>query len=103
MPSKEEWENMSETVLSIMKQMAIMLEKLEGLQSLQEHFPENMTIKLAAKYMGCNISKIKSMIYKQKLLKPFQIDFTTTVYVSKKDLDGLRFRMEAIKNRKDCS
>jgi hypothetical protein len=97
MPSKEEWQQMQNDLTAMVKQVAEVAGLLSKGQAADEHFPEFMDIPVAAKYLKCPVSRIKNMIYKQKLLLVHHIDLTTTVYVAKKDIDELKYRVLAIR------
>ena|ERR1700722_16228940 len=97
MPSKEEWEKMQKYLGRIAEQMDMIEEKLCNIQTNGEHFPEYMTLDIAAKYLRCPIGRIKSMVYKQRILQTHHIDLTTTVYVFKKEMDELKYRIMAIR------
>jgi hypothetical protein len=97
MPSKEEWELIKGNISTMAEAMQQFKELLEKNNLHSEHFPEYMTIDIAAKYLRCGLGRVKSMIYKQKLLPTHHIDLTTTVYVSKKDIDELKYTVIAMR------
>jgi len=97
MPSKDEWEsikrNLSEITV-IMQQFKDQFKK-GGLSG--EHFPEFMDIEIAAKYLKCPVSRIRHMVYVQRILKIHHIDLTRTVYISKKEMNDLPLKVSAIR------
>ena len=97
MPSKEEWDLVKGNISTMAEAMQQFKELLKAVNLPGEHFPEYMTIDIAAKYLRCGLGRVKSMIYKQKLLPTHHIDLTNTVYVSKKDLDELRYTVIALR------
>ena len=101
LPSKEEWEQTVETLSKLTRMMCHLTVIIENLQGSREHFPDSMTIKIAARYMGCPIGRIKNMIYKQGLLKTFHIDLTSAVYVSKEELDRLKYKAQALRSKSE--
>ena len=103
MPSKDEWDQVKKNMSDMADGMLQFKELLKKGNLSDEHFPEYMDIQIAAKYLKCPVSRIRNMIYVQKVLKIFHIDLSTTVYVSKKEIDDLRFRVAAIREmeRKD--
>jgi hypothetical protein len=96
MPSREEWESMQKKLVLISEQMNTIVGELNNGQANSEHFPEYMTLNIAAEYLRCGIGRIKSMVYKQKLLPTHHIDLTSTVYVSKTEMDDLKYRVMAM-------
>jgi hypothetical protein len=97
MPSKEDWEAMQKNISIIVGQIQSFAEILNDSSISGEHFPEYMSIDVAAKYLRCPVGRIKSMVYKQKILSTYHIDLTTTVYISKKEMDELRLRVITFK------
>lgn len=97
MPSKEEWEAMQRNIAGMADSLQQYKELLKKSNLTGEHFPEYMDISVAARYLKCPVSRIRHMVYVQKLLKIHHIDLTRTVYVAKKEMDDLRFRVAAIR------
>jgi hypothetical protein len=97
MPSKAEWEQISKSISDITKALCNFNNLLNSGKLASEHFPEYMDIKIAAKYLKCPVSRIRHMIYIQKILKIYHIDLTTTVFVSKEEMDDLRFKIAALR------
>lgn len=95
-PSKTEWEAIQKNISEISEGMHTFKELLKKGSIGVEHFPDFMDIPTAAQYLKCPVSRIKSMIYTQKLLPIHHIDLTTTVYVSRKEINDLPFRVKAL-------
>lgn len=97
LPTKESWISMEESIANLTTQLKAILE----IASNKEHFPDYMTIEVASKYLHCPKNRIKGMIYKQKILETYHIELNSTVYVSKKEIDDLRFRAIAMRKMKN--
>lgn len=97
MPSKQEWETLQRNISAIAEGVQQFNNLLKKGSLSGEHFPEYMDVQVAARYLKCPVSRIRHMIYVQKILQIYHIDLTTTVYISKKEMDDLRFNVAAIK------
>lgn len=97
MPSKEEWETMQKNISDMAENLQQFKSMFEKNNISGEHFPEYMTLDIAAKYLRCGLGRIKSMVYKQKILPTHHIDFTSTVYVSRTEMNELKDRVLALR------
>lgn len=97
LPTKEEWQQIQNNLATMVKQIELFSETIKNIHASGEYFPEYMTLDIAAKYLRCPIGRIKSMVYKQKILSTHHIDLTTTVYIARKDMDELRLRVKTFK------